>query len=82
MLQESEKAEEEKEEVKEEVEKMYVEEEQGGPIEQVPFLGVKDPSDPVEPNSTNSFSEMYKIDPKDSAMLDLAPNNLNNKNKT
>ena len=72
LLQESEEAEEEKEEVKEEVEKMYIEEEQGGRIEEVSFLDVKDPSDPIELNSTKSFSEMAIEYPKVSEILDLA----------
>ena len=81
LLQESEEAEEEKEEVKEEVEKMYIEEEQGGRIEEVSFLDVKDPSDPIELNSTKSFSEMAIEYPKVSEILDLATNNLNDNTK-
>ena len=56
LLQESEEAEEERDEVKEKVEKMYVEEDQGVRIEEVSFLEVKDPSDPIELKSTKSFS--------------------------
>ena len=81
LLQESEEAEEERDEVKEKVEKMYVEEEQGVRIEEVSFLEVKDPSDPIERKSTKSFSELAIEDPKDSEMSDLAINDLNDNTK-
>ena len=72
LLQETEEAEEEKEEVKEEVEMMNVQEEQGGRIEETLFLNVNYPTDPIELNSSQSFSKMAIQDPKDIKMSDLA----------
>ena len=57
LLQETEEADKEKEEVKEEVEMMCVQEEQGGRIEEILFLNVKYPTDPIELYSTKSFSK-------------------------
>ena len=76
LLQETEEAEEEKEEVKEEVEMMSVQEEQGGRIEETLFLNVNYPTDPIDINSSQSFSKMAIQDPKDIKMSDLAKNDF------
>ena len=55
---------------------MSVQEKQGGRIEETSFLNIKDPTDPIELNSTQSFSKMAIQDPKDIEMLDLANNDL------
>ena len=57
---------------------MYVQEEQGGRIEDTSFLNIKDPTDPIELNSYQIFSKMAIKDPTDIEMSDLAQNNLNN----
>ena len=67
--------------MKEKVEKMYVEEEQGVRIEEVSFLEVKDPSDPIGIQSKKGFSELAIEDPKDSEISDLAIKDLNNNTK-
>ena len=54
--------------------------EQGGSIEETSFLNVKDPTDPIELNSTQSFSKMAIKDHKDIKMSDQTKKDQN-KNK-
>ena len=49
---------------------MNVQVEQGGRIEETSFLNIKDPTDPIELNSTQSFSKMAIKDRKGIKMSD------------
>ena len=61
---------------------MSVQVEQGGRMEEPLFLNIKDPTETIELNSTQSFSKMAIKDAKDIEMSDLAKNNHNNNKKT
>ena len=84
LLQETEEAEEDKEEVKEKEteEMMNIQVEQGGRIEKTLFLNVKDPTDPIDLISTQSFSKMAIKDHKDIERSDQTKKDQNNNKKT